>query len=192
MYMKWEGRSMKRYAFLSVTAVVLLLLSAQGALADGDFVWARAMGGTYWDEGHAIAVDSAGNVYTTGYFRDTVDFDPGPGTYDLTSAGWADIFVSKLDSGGNFVWAKSMGGPSEDQGWDIAVDGAGNVCTTGYFFETADFDPGPGIYNLTSVGEADIFVWKLDSSGDFVWAKSMGGTEWDMGNGIAVEGAGNL
>ena len=68
------------------------------------------MGGTSQDWGRDDAVDSAGNVYTTGYFIGTADFDPGSGTYNLTSHGNDDIFVSKLDSSGNFVWAKGMGG----------------------------------------------------------------------------------
>ena len=186
---------MKRYAFLFVAGVVLSLISAQGAFADGNFVWARAMVGTERDYGYGIAVDSAGNVYTTGLFSGTVDFDPGTGTYNLTSAGWADIFVSKLDSSGNFGWAKRMGGTSGDWGLGIAVDSAGNVYTTGVFRGTADFDPGPGTYNLTEAGGGDIFVSKLDSSGNFVWAKSVGGgtsLDSDKGRGIAVDSVGNV
>jgi hypothetical protein len=86
-------------------------------------------------------------------FQGTADFDPGAGTFHLTSSGSDDIFVSKLDSAGNFVWAKAMGGPSGDAGQGIAVDGAGNVYTTGSFQGTADFDPGAGTFNLTSSGK---------------------------------------
>jgi hypothetical protein len=168
--------------------------------SSGDFVWARSMGGTGEDRGADIAVDSAGNVYTTGYFEGTADFDPGTGTYNLTSAGGRDIFVSKLDSSGDFVWAKSMGGTgshgadaaAHGDKFGIAVDSAGNVYTAGDFEGTADFDPGPGTYNLTAAGDSDIFVSKLDSSGDFVWAKSMGGTSGDFGPSIAVDSAGNV
>jgi len=58
-----------------------------------------------FEEGYSVAVDSSGNVYTTGYFEGTVDFDPGAGTTNLTSNGNYDVFVSKLDSSGNLVWA---------------------------------------------------------------------------------------
>jgi hypothetical protein len=151
-----------------------LLLSPLTALAgDGDFVWAKQMGGTSDDSGQGIAVDAAGKVYTTGYFRGTADFDPGPATFNLTSAGGFDIFVSKLDNAGNLVWAKQMGGPGHDQGWGIAVDGAGNVYTTGWFAGTADFDPGPGTFNLSRAGGPDIFVSKL--SGPPAPAKPAGG-----------------
>jgi hypothetical protein len=184
---------MKKYTFLFVVAVVLSLIAAQGAFADGDFVWAGAMGGTGWDGGHSIAVDSTGNVYTTGRFHGTADFDPRPFTYNLTTAGDEDIFVLKLDSSGGFVWAKSMGGTHwEEEGEGIAVDSAGNVYTTGAFQGTADFDPGAGTYNLTSAGDKDIFVSKLDSNGDFVWAKSMGALDDQEGTGIAVDSAGNV
>ncbi len=161
----------------------------------GNFVWARQLGGTLDDQGNGITVDSSGNVLTTGYFRGTVDFDPGAGTSNLTSAGGDDIFVSKLDSAGNFVWARRLGGTggtSFDRGQGIAVDASGNVLTTGPFSGTADFDPGAGTSNLTSAGSNDIFVSKLNSAGNFVWAGRLGGTSADAGFGIAVDGSGNV
>jgi len=89
-----------------------LVLVATAAHAQ-DLVWARSMGGTVESEiAFAIAVDGDGNVYTTGRFDGTVDFDPGPATFNLTSASspLPDIFISKLDSAGDFVWARRMGG----------------------------------------------------------------------------------
>ena len=160
--------------------------------SSGNFIWAKRMGGASTDKGLSIAVDASGNVYTTGLFQGTVDFDPGAGTYNLTSAGGDDIFVSKLDSSGNFVWAKNMGGASNDDGYSIAADASGNVYTTGDFYGTADFDPGPGTYNLTAAGGLDIFVSKLDSSGNFVWAKNMGGASTDDGYSIALDASDNV
>jgi len=158
----------------------------------GNFLWAKSMGATIDDRGYSIAVDGSANVYTTGLFHGTVDFDPGAGTNNLTSAGSEDIFISKLDAAGNFLWAKSMGGTSTDISTAIAVDGSGNIYTTGYFYGTADFDPGAGTSNLTSVGNYDIFISKLDAAGNFLWAKSMGGTIGDRGYSIAVDGSGNV
>jgi predicted outer membrane repeat protein len=158
----------------------------------GIYAWARRLGGAYWDDAYALAVDSAGNVYTSGYFQDQVDFDPGAGTYNLTSAGGSDIFVSKLDSSGDFVWAKSMGGADGELAFAIAVDSAGNVYTSGSFQDQVDFDPGAGTHNLSSAGDFDIFVSKLDSNGNFVWAKGMGGADGDAANAIAVDVAGNI
>ncbi|MEO8415532.1 MAG: SBBP repeat-containing protein [Ginsengibacter sp.] len=169
--------------------------------ASGNFVWAKRIGSPHiigsslWDMSYGIAVDAAGNVYTTGSFPGTVDFDPGPGVYNMTAAGnlgALDIFISKLDTDGNFAWAKQMGGAYTEVAYAIAVDAAENVYTTGYYTGRADFDPGPGVYNLTTTGgnasgDADIFVSKLDAAGNFVWAETMGGLSLDYGNSIDVD-----
>jgi len=75
-----------------------------------EWLWAKAMGGTDLDWPKSLSVDASGNIYTTGFFSATSDFDPGAGTFDLTAVGEFDIFISKLNSSGNFVWAISMGG----------------------------------------------------------------------------------
>jgi len=165
--------------------------------SSGNFVWAKSFDGIYNESGQSITVDSSGNVYTTGYFQETIDFDPGAGTTNLTAVVTAissnyDVFVSKLDSSGNFVWAKSFGGTSSEVSYRIAVDSSGNVYTTGYFSGTADFDPGAGTANLTSAGSQDVFVSKLDSSGNFVWAKSFGGSSLDIGYSITFDSSGNV
>jgi len=159
---------------------------------NGNFVWAQSIGSTGRDTGFRLILDASGNIYITGSFNSTVDFDAGAGTFDLTSAGAGDIFVSKLDSNGNFIWAKGMGGTSDDLGIGIALDSSNNVYTVGAFQDTADFDPDTGIFNLTSAGLDDVFVSKLDSSGNFVWAKDMGGTGDDFGVGIALDSSGSV
>ena len=158
----------------------------------GNFVWAKQMGGPSNDQAFGVALDASGNVYTAGNFEATADFDPGASAFNLTSAGFKDIFVSRLDSAGNFVWAKQMGGPGVDRVLGVALDGSGNVYTAGVFRGTADFDPGAGVFNLTSAGEQDIFVSKLDSAGNFVWAKQMGGTGFDEARAVAVDGSGDV
>ena len=160
--------------------------------ASGNFIWARSFGGSSDDIGRSITVDASGNVYTTGYFQGTADFDPGAGTANITSAGNEDIFIQKLDASGNFLWAKSFGGSLADYGLSIAVDAAGNVYTTGYFQGTADFDPGAGTANHSSAGNEDIFVQKLDTSGNFVWARSFGDSNSDRGNSICVDASSNV
>jgi hypothetical protein len=156
------------------------------------FDWAKSMGSTGADYGNSITTDASGNVYTTGLFQDTVDFDPGAGTFNLTCNGSSDIFIQKLDANGNFIWAKSMGSFSGDVPNSVAVDALGNVYTTGYFNGTVDFDPGPGVANLTSASiSGNIFVQKLDAAGNYVWAKRMGGSGFCYGNSVALD-ASNL
>src|SRR5690606_28763621 len=101
----------------------------------------------------------------------TVDFDPGIGVFNLTSNGSSDVFIQKLDVSGNFLWAKSFGGgpSSSAAAFSITIDNNGNIYTTGRFWATVDFDPGVGVYNLTSNGRHDIFIQKLDVNGDFLW-----------------------
>jgi len=159
--------------------------------ADGNFVWAKQLGGIDLKDATAVGVDAAGNVYTTGFFYGTVDFDPGVGVSNLTSIGYSDIFISKLDASGNFVWAKQMGGSAHDNGYGITVDSAGNVFTTGYFSATCDFDPNSGVSNMTTLIQG-IFISKLDTNGDFVWAKSMGGIAYNLGRVIALDTTGNI
>jgi len=163
--------------------------------SSGDIVWAKSFGKSDDDEGRSIAVDGSGNVYTIGYFAGTnVDFDPSTGgILPLTSAGLGDVFVSKLNSDGNLVWAKNFGGSADDDGRSIAVDGSGNVYTTGSFNEIADFDPSTGgILPLTSAGRDDIFVSKLNSSGNLVWAKRIGGHLYEFGYSIVGDSSGNV
>ncbi len=127
----------------------------------------------------AMTTDPAGNVYTTGSFKANADFDPGPGTANLTATGYADVFLSKLDAAGNMAWAKAF---LADGALDIynrvaaaaiAVDTGGNVYSAGNFAGTVDFDPGSPVNNLSTTGPNDQFgyISKLDAAGNFVWVK---------------------
>ena len=101
-------RVLRVVAILALAASAMLWLSGSpvGAWSSDDGAVA-VFGGDY---GRSVAVDSSGNVYTAGYFNGTGDFDPGSGTANLTSTGGGGVFVSKLDSSGNYVWANSLGG----------------------------------------------------------------------------------
>ena len=148
--------------------------------ANGNFVWAKSFTGIADDRGEAIHVDNNGNVYSTGQFGGTADFNPGSGTYNLTANGNLNIFISKLDNNGNFLWARRFGSVGADNnGVGIKTDVTGNVYTTGFFEGVVDFDPGSSVFNLSSNGLTDIFVIKLNSLGNLIWAKNMGGTSQD-------------
>lgn len=161
-------------------------------LLSADLVFAHGFGSDLADNGNAIATDCRGNIYVTGDFSGTVDFDPGSGVTELTAAGGADIFVAKYSPDGDLIWAQNFGGSSVDSGFDIAVDQCGNVYVTGIFSDTVDFDPGAGSAELTSAGLDDAFILKLDKYGGFVWAQRFGGEFADTGQGIAVDPPGNV
>ena len=101
-----------------------------------------------------MAMDSRGNILITGSFSGTADFDPGPGTMNLTSARLLDIYVASYSPNGSLNWAFNVGGSdSYERGLDVATDSAGNVLVTGRLGDTADFDPGAATTNLTAAGE---------------------------------------
>ncbi|HWY12096.1 MAG TPA: SBBP repeat-containing protein [Bacteroidia bacterium] len=184
---------MKRQLFLIV--FILCNCSIEVIAQNPTLAWAKGMGGINNDQGSSIAVDGVGNVYTTGYFSATTDFDPGSGTFTLTPGGGSDVFISKLDPVGNFVWAKQIGGPSPlDHGYGITLDALGNIYTTGCFGGTADFDPGLGTFTLATGSNfnSDIFISKLDPNGNFMWAKQFGGSYGDKGFSIAIDAFANI
>ena len=150
----------------------------------GDVQWANSYGSTSSDTGYGIATDNTGNVYLTGHF----DISMNVGSYTLASNGSNDIFVIKLDTGGNVQWANSYGSTSSDTGNRIATDNTGNVYLTGYF----DISMNVGSYTLASNGSNDIFVIKLDTGGNVQWANSYGSTSSDTGDGIATDSNGNV
>lgn len=146
---------------------------------------------------NGIALDPAGNVYLTGAFEETVDFDPGNGTKTIRSLGEYDIFVVKLDTDGSLVYADRMGGEFNDIGKDIAVDAAGGAYVTGYFTRVADFDPTSKVAGIAAAGRDDAFVLKLKPEGTLEWVGSMGGKAIDLprrdsGNALALDQYGNV
>jgi hypothetical protein len=160
----------------------------------GDFQWVKQFecGGNASTD--YITLDALGNIYSTGNFWNAgIDCDPGAGSAILSNNGNADIFISKLDVNGDYVWAKSMGSSALDYGLSIAVGATGNVYSTGFFEGTVDFDPGAGTQNLTSEGMRDVFISKLDANGDYLWAKGMGSsTANDIAKGIDIDVSGNI
>ena len=173
---------MKMTKCLILCLVLLCGAALLGAQAP-QWQWAVKAGGMGWNEGHSIAIDSQGNQYVTGHFQGTATF----GSYTLTASGRTDVFVAKLDPSGDWLWAVKAGGTRDEIGRGIILDDAGNSWVTGYFTGTATF----GSQTLTSSGRTDVFVARLDPSGNWLWAVKAGGTEFDKGHDIAVDNAGN-
>lgn len=145
--------------------------------AAGNFIWAKQfVGSTSPDNSKSISIDSSGNIYIAGDFQNTVDFDPGIGVYNLTSNGYTDAFVVKLNSAGNLIWARSFGGIDFDSAHSIYVNNSNELVLSGGYRQTVDFDPGAGVTQKTSMGYQDGFICKYTTDGTFQWVHSYGGS----------------
>lgn len=143
------------------------------------------------DTGYAIASDTAGNLYVAGAYHGSATF----GSHAVSShSNSLDLFVGKLSSTGQWLWVQSAGGPLDDRALAIAVDSNANVYITGQFFATTQSQGGAtfGQTTLSTKGLGDIFVAKLNTSGQWQWAKQAGGTRTDAGYGITTDANGNL
>jgi gliding motility-associated-like protein len=170
---------------------------------NGDLVWVKKFGGPgdTGAETTKIEIDKDNNVIVCGSFNNTVDFDPGPGTYNLTSTAHIQAFIVKLDSNGGLVWATQFGtSPVVYSGTsiiDVKCDAQGNIYTTGHFTGACDFDPGSGVYTLTAKSLQNGFIAKLTPGGALLWADALANTTnnpYDMmtPRAIALDGAGNI
>lgn len=131
----------------------------------GNYIWAGQLGGNTSDFATSIDLDGTGNIYVSGAFTGTADFNPGIAKNTLKAAGDGDIYVTKLTTTGSYIWAIRLGGTSADYATALDVDIAGAILTTGTFQGTADFDPSSITYPLTSLGLTDAFVHKMSQSG---------------------------
>lgn len=152
----------------------------------GNHVWSKGFGDGDDQRGLALAVDSAGDVFVTGFFEKNLDFGGG---CSLTNTGNnntnIDAFVVKLASGtGNCLWAKRAGDGANQIGFGLAVDPAGDVYVTGSFSGALNFGT-----NLTSAGMTDMFVVKLSgATGTELWAKGFGDASTQAGRAVSVNG----
>ncbi|RYZ38185.1 MAG: hypothetical protein EOP49_31145 [Sphingobacteriales bacterium] len=168
----------------------------------GALKWAFNIGSWDLDDVENLTLDHSGNLVITGYFRQTVDFDPSPATANLTSNGQdggdngfgGDIFVAKYDTSGNFKWAFNVGGISlGDDATGVAVDPNDNVIITGFFNGNIDFDPGAASTFLNSDVRGKYFVAKYSPLGSFLWAHNAGQPSVDnAGYGVGTDAAGNV
>src|SRR5690606_8033531 len=151
------------YNFSTGGAVVAFILKLDSL---GNFVWMRAhQVPSIINNASGIQVKIAGNtIYAVGNFLGTVDIDPGAGITNVTSVGGTDLLLIKLDTAGNFIWGKTMGGTGAEHILSLATDSYANLYVAGDFQNTVDFDPGTGMNTLTSAGNYDIFVAKYDSA----------------------------
>jgi hypothetical protein len=180
--------NMKRSVYILLTTLAL----TTGNIYSQEFSWAKSMGSFSVDRAQTVATDPEGNVYSTGIFSSTGDFDPGNGVTNLSSAGNYDIFIQKLDPAGNLIWVKQIGGIMDDVPYGMEIDSDDNIFITGYFSDQVDFDPGAGTTLLSTAGNYDAFILKLDSGGNFVWGNKIGSALGDYAHDVTIDEAGNV
>jgi hypothetical protein len=168
--------------------------------ASGDFVWVKTYGGIDYDISNAIELDKNGMIYATGAFQQTAYFANATDTITLNSVGFNDVFITKLNNNGDFLWAKAIGSNSDslitEEGRSIAVDSIGNVYTMGLFKDSVDADPGPAVEWLTAQTfynfSHSVFILKLDNNGNFIRVKATNGGQDVRGNSMVLDNSANV
>lgn len=140
--------------------------------SNGSYGWSKLMGGTGRDKSNDIAIDRSGNIYITGEFEGQSDFNPEGGGDLKTATADNDVFLTKIKPDGTYSWTKTFGAGETARGKKVEVDESGNIYLSGYFWGSADFDPGQGTDIKQSVGNSDIFLTKINHDGSYSWTKT--------------------
>ncbi|MGC4040119.1 MAG: hypothetical protein QM710_04835 [Flavobacterium sp.] len=154
--------------------------------SSGQYQWTKTFSNELYSYPRGVKIDPVGNTYSFGTVQGTVDLDPSSATYNITGT----TYILKLDSAGNFVWAKELSSSVGIRSFDI--DSNGDLLLTGIFSGSQDFDFGPGQYTLGGDMFGNIFVLKLNANADFIWAKSYGGSGADGGMSIKCDSSNNV
>ncbi len=162
---------------------------------NGDLIWGHSFGGISREDYQvAITIDNNGDLLMTGAFVDWVDFDPGEGRHMLNGRGVHHMFLLKLSKDGDFIWVKQIGSiySGDTYPWGVAVDKWNNIFITGDFSSAVDFDPGEGKVVKTALDGSDIFLLKLDETGDFQWVEHLSGDRYNYSYSVAVDNEQNI
>lgn len=157
--------------------------------AAGEHVWHITTGGSGGDIPKGLALTSDGGLIMVGRFDGAVDWDNGPDTIWMRSAGSVDGYIARFDTSGAFRWAVPVGGVGHDEVYAVAVDGNGFIYVTGQMSNTVDFDNGPGTAVLVHQGGGwDAYCAKYDPTGALVWVRGIQGAGLQLGRDLAYSG----
>jgi hypothetical protein len=153
---------------------------------DGSFRWARQIGGSGDDNAYDMTVDGAGNIYLSGWYAGTVDFGGG---FVLEAQGGQEMFVAKLDAGGNTLWVRSFGGPDGDGGNEIFALPGGDIVVGG--ISEGDFTI-DGQTFAAGGGARDSYVIRMSPAGEVLWVVPAGGPGNQRIRAISMNAAGEV
>ena len=154
--------------------------------ATGAHLWSTYLGGESLDKGEGIAIDGSDNVIVVGQTSGASLWTSGG--FDTSPNGQGDAYVAQLSPTGSHLWSTFLGGSKSDYALDVAVDGSGDLIVTGY---TISDGWTAGGFDTSLNGAWDGFVAQLGSTGTHLWSSYLGGSGWDEGCGIAMDGSGN-
>jgi len=155
--------------------------------SDGTVVYSTYLGGSGYEYDSSITVDGDGNALVTGSTSSS-DF-PLLNAFQPSFGGEKDVFVTKIASDGTVVYSTYLGGSGYEYGYSITVDGDGNALVTGLTY-SSDF-PLLNAFQPSISGEEDVFVTKIASDGTVVYSTYLGGSSFEYGSSITVDGDGN-
>ncbi|WP_147099473.1 NHL repeat-containing protein [Vicingus serpentipes] len=150
------------------------------------FQWAKSFGSSSADNGHTVSVSDSDEPVITGGFWNTIDVDPGPSTYNVTSNGLVDNLLLKLDASGNFMWANTYGNAQTEYSLDAAIAVNDDIYILGKFIDSIDVDGGPGTQLIASVSPSDSYIARLDGSGNLISSGQLGGPGSVSGKGLCI------
>ena len=156
----------------------------------GNVLWAIKLGGTNVDEVRGVATDGTGNVYVTGYFSGTADFDPSAATFNLISSGGQDGFLAKYSSTGTFIWAAKFSGSGDEDSWKMSADANGIYVTGSYQTPAVTFGSYSSVITKSTTvtdSQYNMYGAKYNSNGTVQWVISGGGDKDDIGYNVIAD-----
>ena len=168
--------------------------------SSGTPLWARRIGGTSFDRAASVSTDSSGNVIVVGYYQtNSLNIYAANGStvsFTLANSGSNDVFVVKYNSSGTPLWARRMAGTGDDYSNSVSTDSSGNVIVTGQYASNPlnifAADGSTVSLTLANSGSDDVFVVKYDSNGTPLWARRLGGTDFDRAYSVSTDSSGNI
>lgn len=155
---------------------------------NGNWIWGKSYGGSSFVSGSSLTTDYQDNIFLSGSFENSIDFDPSSSVFQKTAKGTYDVYILKLDPTGNFNWVKTLESTFSAENTDIQINDS-SLYISGFFADTLDMDPGISNYPLFSSGNFDSFILKLDNQGNFIWAKSIIGINGSYANRLSFNNA---
>ena len=162
--------------------------------ANGNVLWAKSAGGGFSDEAYSVVIDANENIFITGDFNSPSIVFGNTILFNTDNTGnTSDVFIAKYDKNGNVLWAKSVGGGNGDGANSVTADASGNIIVAGYFDSPTITFGAISCVNAINTGNiSDIFIAKYDGSGNPIWAKSAGGSDWDAAYSVTADASGNI